>query len=382
MNSQIGSHDDASLLIVFGRQGDSSSGTQGAGDNIRLDVKPERPCLLWIDDEISPDDGGVLYLQFGGFQVHCAVTAAAGIAMARARRYDGIVLDLFLPDTSGLAVLASLRAEGITTPVMILTGFGDFESARVAGRLGADGFHAKLLIGDDLLAAVQQILKPQPAEDGGSGDSRPLSAGSRANLASLATLLEVFHRLAQGTERGLSRKHVSETLAGTLVHVLGNPDLQMSVFIACARALKGMKASEQTVSAAEQVTAAEELVRGALARPEPSDPRVVDALRMIRSAAQAHDRIKLDVIAKALHIDATYLGRRIVSETGFDFTDWRTASILRPGVCRLLETNEGIKEIARGLLDFKHLSQFDVEFQRFFGLTPTEFRDTGKNRLP
>jgi AraC-like DNA-binding protein len=154
----------------------------------------------------------------------------------------------------------------------------------------------------------------------------------------------------------------------------------MPVFIACAAAAKHTIAKEPSASASELVSRAEEIVHGALARPDPSDQRVVKAVEMIRSAAQAHERIKLHMIAEALNVDPTDLGRRIGAETGFDFTDWRTASILRPGVCRLLETDDGIKEIARGLLDFKHLSQFDVEFHRFFGLTPTEFRDIDRNR--
>ena len=370
--------DGAAVSFVPRRQEhDAHSEGSCSGDGVRTHAS--EPQLLWIDDEISPENGGVLYLRFGGFRVHCAVTATAGLALARTGRYDGILLDLRLPDVSGLAVLASLRAEAITTPVLMLTGFGDFESARVAGRLGADAFHAKPLIGDELIAAVQQILRTKTLADASVGDSSSLSAGSRSSLASLATLLEVFHRLTQSTQRELSRKHASQTLAAALIQALVNPDLPMPIFIACAFALKLAKSSE-VASASEQISGAEELVFGALSRPEPSDQRVINALEMIRSAALRRERLRIDVIAEAQNVDPTYLGRRIKAETGFDFTDWRTAFILRPGVYRLVEANDGIKEIARGLLDFKHLSQFDVEFHRFFGLTPTEFRDVGRHR--
>ena len=309
-----GSLDSAAAPIIVGEPNGSSPDVPAPVDGDQA-IKPENPCLLWIDDEITPDDGAVLYLEFGGFQVHCAVTATAGLAMARTGRYSGILLDLRLPDMSGLAVLASLRAESITTPVVLLTGFGDFESARVAGRLGADGFHAKPLLGDDLLGVVQQIIRPASSADGGLSAGHRLSVGSRSGLSSLAALLEVFHRLEQATDRGLSRKHVSQTLVGALVQTLATPHLSMPVFLACAAAVKHTTAKESPASASELVARAEEIVLGALARPEPSDQRVVNALEMIRSAAARHDRIRIDAIAKTQNVDPTYLGRRISAET-------------------------------------------------------------------
>ena len=95
-----------------------------------------KPALLWIDDEKSLSDPDIQLLEHEGFRIECATTGTEGLALARSGHYQAILLDLRLPDIPGLSVLASLRADKTKTPVLVVTGFGDFESARVAGQLG------------------------------------------------------------------------------------------------------------------------------------------------------------------------------------------------------------------------------------------------------
>ena len=54
-------------------------------------------ALLWIDDEITRDSAVVRLLELEGYKVDCAVSGTAGLAMARAGEYQGILLDLRLP---------------------------------------------------------------------------------------------------------------------------------------------------------------------------------------------------------------------------------------------------------------------------------------------
>ena len=126
--------------------------------------------LLWIDDQISPKSAEIVYLQREGYDLDCAVTGAAGLSMARAASHDGILLDLRLPDINGLTVLARLRTYSTTTPVLVVTGFGDFESARFAGRLGARGFLAKPVFIDELETAIQRLASGAATAEGGISD--------------------------------------------------------------------------------------------------------------------------------------------------------------------------------------------------------------------
>jgi DNA-binding NtrC family response regulator len=122
--------------------------------------------------------------------------------MARTGRYQAILLDLRLPDLPGLAVLATLRAEGIDVPVLVLTGFGDFESARVAGTFGA-AFKAKPLYVDDLEVAVHELVaRSRTSVEGLDRVPDAARAQQRAEFSSIAHLLEQLQRVSKsGTSR-------------------------------------------------------------------------------------------------------------------------------------------------------------------------------------
>lgn len=96
--------------------------------------------LLVVDDE--PHIGLVLrpYLEELGYRVSFARTLAdARIALNTAPPTDGLLLDLHLPDGSGLDFLRDLRGHGGTArlPVLVLTAEGEDRVLREARRLGA-----------------------------------------------------------------------------------------------------------------------------------------------------------------------------------------------------------------------------------------------------
>jgi AraC-like DNA-binding protein len=104
------------------------------------------------------------------------------------------------------------------------------------------------------------------------------------------------------------------------------------------------------------------------------DARVSAVIERLDTAAMARQRLTIETIAETAGIDPAHLGRLIKQETGFKFTAWRSAFLLRPSLRPLVDTGEDVKQIGCRLLGFNHLSQFDREFRRLFGLTPTEFR--------
>jgi two-component system, OmpR family, alkaline phosphatase synthesis response regulator PhoP len=108
-------------------------------------------------------------LEIEGYAVDVAADGQAGLAAARERRPDLVVLDLMLPGLDGYRVLRQLRAEGLTMPVLILTARGE-ETDKVLGfRLGADDYVTKPFGVLELLARVEALLRrsravaPQPA---------------------------------------------------------------------------------------------------------------------------------------------------------------------------------------------------------------------------
>lgn len=88
--------------------------------------------LLLIEDELALSEALTALLRTEGF----AVDPVARLQMAETAlsmsTYDGVLLDLYLPDGDGMAWLRRLRARGDTTPVIIMTA-RDQVSDRIAG---------------------------------------------------------------------------------------------------------------------------------------------------------------------------------------------------------------------------------------------------------
>jgi len=101
-------------------------------------------------------------LAAAGFLVKTASNGLEGLVLVRYEKPDAVVLDVNLPDFSGLEVLARLKedAELRTIPVLLLTTQGDAASASRGMELGASGFLAKHATAPKLLVQrLHELLK-------------------------------------------------------------------------------------------------------------------------------------------------------------------------------------------------------------------------------
>ena len=115
--------------------------------------------VLVIEDNQNLADGLRTNLAFEGHDVELARDGPSGLLRARTGSHDLIVLDLMLPGMDGFRVLEGLRAEGVATPVLVLTARGD-EADKVRGlRGGADDYVTKPFALRELLARVEALLR-------------------------------------------------------------------------------------------------------------------------------------------------------------------------------------------------------------------------------
>jgi two-component system OmpR family response regulator len=99
-----------------------------------------------------------------GLVADVALSGAVALQRVADTKYDVIVLDVMLPDISGIAVCRQLRADGVWSPVLILTARDDIQD-RVAGLdAGADDYLVKPFAFDELLARIRALLRRGTAE--------------------------------------------------------------------------------------------------------------------------------------------------------------------------------------------------------------------------
>ena len=90
--------------------------------------------VLVVEDEPAIRDLLRLHLTLAGFDMHEVGDGRKGLDLARAQRFDVVILDIMLPGLDGVTLCRALRAEGANrnTPILMLTA-RDTESDKVVG---------------------------------------------------------------------------------------------------------------------------------------------------------------------------------------------------------------------------------------------------------
>lgn len=118
----------------------------------------ELPTVLVIDDELGPRESIRILLK-KQYEVLCAESVDEGLALMQERRPDLIVLDIAMPDKSGIEGLREIRALDTNTSVVMLTGFGALETAQQAMRLGANDYLNKPFDTNEMRQVAQKYTQ-------------------------------------------------------------------------------------------------------------------------------------------------------------------------------------------------------------------------------
>jgi two-component system response regulator RegA len=116
----------------------------------------ERATLLLVEDDTTLRERLAVAFARRGYAVTSAGTVAEALGAARADPPELAVVDLKLPDGSGLDVVRALRALDGATRVVVLTGYGSIATAVEAVRLGAADYVPKPATADAVLAALHR----------------------------------------------------------------------------------------------------------------------------------------------------------------------------------------------------------------------------------
>lgn len=155
----------------------------------RVDGSPIR--ILVVDDEVVLAEMMAMALRYEGWDITTAGDGSTALAAARDTRPDAVVLDVMLPDMSGLDVLGKLRDHDPELPVILLTAKDAVED-RIAGlSAGGDDYVTKPFSLEEVVLRLRALLRRSGVT--GEGDSAQLVVGD-------LVLDEDSHEVTRGGE--------------------------------------------------------------------------------------------------------------------------------------------------------------------------------------
>ncbi|MBE0460716.1 MAG: sigma-54-dependent Fis family transcriptional regulator [Candidatus Aminicenantes bacterium] len=121
--------------------------------------------ILVIDDESGIRSSLKGILEDEGYSVITTESGEQGLSLLREENFDIILLDIWLPEMDGIAVLEKIKSAEENLPVIMITGHGSIESAVKATKLGAYDFLEKPLSLEKVVLTVKNALRQKKLEE-------------------------------------------------------------------------------------------------------------------------------------------------------------------------------------------------------------------------
>jgi len=120
--------------------------------------------LLIVDDEANTLASLARAFRLAGHEATVCDNASKALELAKAQPFDLVLSDVVMPGKDGLSLLEDLKAQGVTTPVVMMSGQAHIEMAVRATKAGALDFLEKPISTEKLLLTVENALKLQRLE--------------------------------------------------------------------------------------------------------------------------------------------------------------------------------------------------------------------------
>jgi DNA-binding NarL/FixJ family response regulator len=170
--------------------------------------------LLVVDDHVVVREGLKRILHEGD---DCVVVAEAGsvpeaLVWLRKRSFDLVLLDISLPERTGLELLQTIKKEFPTLPVLVLSAYAEDHYAVRAFKEGADGYLNKQSAMDSLVVAIRKVAGGGKYLTQALAERIALEIGVRTDRAVHEALSDREFEILRLIARGSSLKEIAERL--------------------------------------------------------------------------------------------------------------------------------------------------------------------------
>jgi two-component system, NtrC family, nitrogen regulation response regulator NtrX len=156
---------------------------------------PSRALTLVIDEDDSVRKTCVELLKARGHKTLAAASVREGLLLFAERRPAAVLLDLKLPDGTGIDVLRELQRQAPGTPVVVISGHGSVSQAVEAMRVGASDYVEKPISRERLFAVLDRILDPRLPGD--EADLETMADGSRYGMVGRSEPMRRIYQLVE-----------------------------------------------------------------------------------------------------------------------------------------------------------------------------------------
>ncbi len=164
--------------------------------------------ILIIDDEEMIVEQMCLFLSTLGYNPTGKTNPKDGMALIKARRYDLVMVDLQMPEVSGMDIVRAIKEQQVDTQIVIITGFATTDSAIDALNLGVYGYIRKPYRLEEISTIVSHATKEQYLRR----ENIALTANIQKLLSYVTTLYEISSILYQVSDSEMVLNMILDTI--------------------------------------------------------------------------------------------------------------------------------------------------------------------------
>lgn len=177
--------------------------------------------VLVVEDDIDLATAIIDYMELEDINADYAADGAVGYNLICNNSYDVVVLDLNLPKIEGLAVCERIRAQGIETPVLMLTAKDTLDDKLAGFSKGADDYLVKPFEMDELIARVKVLSKRRSGQvakltikdlEFDLSSREVIRGGQTIRLSPIA--IKILELLMRESPNSVSREKIIQTVWG------------------------------------------------------------------------------------------------------------------------------------------------------------------------